>query len=177
VLNLFDRAGITIVAKDRIGALESVIGAFESVAEIKGSDLVDATYVSPFSAGVTFKVIPSSHVTTESGTGLVHCAPAHGMEDYIAFQAHGLVVSDMLCHVDGQGKFTADIASVTGEIDAQSLVGQDILKGGSKAMIKILESSGSLVKMQKIKHKYPYDWKTGEPVIVVYVFYFSFYVN
>lgn len=158
---------LTIVAKERIGALEDVIGSFESVAEITGSDLVGVTYNSPFPDGSQFKVIPSSHVTTESGTGLVHCAPAHGMEDYAAFQALGLIHPELLCHVDGTGQFSQEVASVTGEAIGKSLVGLDILKGGSKAMVKVLEDAGALVKLQKIKHRYPYDWKTGEPIIVM----------
>lgn len=167
VLKLVDREELVIVAKDRIDALEDVIGSFESISQINGSDLVGATYNSPFTAGSQFKIIPSSHVTTESGTGLVHCAPAHGMEDYAAFQALGLLHPDLLCHVDGAGQFSQEVASVTGETVAKSLVGLDILKGGSKAMVKVLEDAGALVKLQKIKHRYPYDWKTGEPIIVM----------
>jgi isoleucyl-tRNA synthetase len=146
-----------------------VLGSFEPIAEITGKDLVGISYESPFAAGAVFKIIPSPHVTIDSGTGLVHCAPAHGMEDYSAFQSLGLDQLDLLCHVDGEGKFTQDVASVTGETIAKSLVGLDILKDGSKAMVKVIEDTGALLKVQKIKHRYPYDWKTGEPVIIMYV--------
>jgi isoleucyl-tRNA synthetase len=114
------------------------------------------------------EIIAASHVTSESGSGLVHCAPAHGAEDYLAFRALGLLQgsTDIICHVDDAGKFSSDVVDVVGEEAAQLLVGQEVLKGGSKAIVGLLESTGSLVKVQKIKHRYPYDWKTGEPIIV-----------
>lgn len=55
--------------------------------------------------------------------------------------------------------------------DASStLVGQEVLSGGSRAVVDILKTLGSLVKVQRIKHRYPYDWKTDKPIIVTYVF-------
>ncbi|KAG1830047.1 tRNA synthetases class I-domain-containing protein [Suillus subalutaceus] len=112
--------------------------------------------------------IAASHVTSESGSGLVHCAPAHGAEDYLAFRALGLLQgpTDIVCHVDDAGKFSPDVAHVVGEEAVQTLVGQEVLKGGNKAIVKLLESTGSLVKVQRIKHRDPYDWKTGEHTIV-----------
>jgi isoleucyl-tRNA synthetase len=140
-----------------------------------GSDLVGATYQSIFAttSPASLKVIPASHVTADSGTGLVHCAPAHGAEDYHAFQAMGLLdaSNEMICHVDGEGKFSASIAGVVGEEAAKTLVGQEVLGGGSKAVVKLLEKKGdALLKVQRIKHRYPYDWKTKQPIIVTYVY-------
>lgn len=162
-----------VVAKDRLVALEHIIGPHEVIAEIKGADLVGAQFRSVFSSihlsgSMSAKIIAASHVTPESGSGLVHCAPAHGAEDYLAFRALGLLQgpTDIICHVDGAGKFSSDVAHVVGEKAAQTLVGQEVLKGGNKAIIKLLESAGSLVTVQRIKHRYPYDWKTGEPIIV-----------
>lgn len=116
------------------------------------------------SGSANAKIIAASHVTSESRSGLVHCAPAHGAEDYLVFRGLGLLQgpTDIICHVDGAGKFSSDVAHVVGEEAAQMLVGQEVLKDGSKAIIKLLESTGSLVKVQRIKHRYPYDWKTGE---------------
>ncbi|KAG2367252.1 hypothetical protein BDR07DRAFT_1373056 [Suillus spraguei] len=116
------------------------------------------------SGSANAKIIAASYVTSESGSGLVHCAPAHGAEDYLVFRGLGLLQgpTDIICHVDGAGKFSSDVAHVVGEEAAQMLVGQEVLKDGSKAIIKLLESTGSLVKVQRIKHRYPYDWKTGE---------------
>lgn len=133
--------------------------------------MVDIQYIPIFSSlslGFTpLKIIAAPHVTSESGTGLVHCSPAHGAEDYQAFLALGLISStnNMVCHVDKEGKFTADVAEVVGEY-AGSLVGQEVLTSGSKAVVDLLRSVGALVKIQRIKHRYPYDWKTNQPIIV-----------
>ncbi|KAG1900331.1 tRNA synthetases class I-domain-containing protein [Suillus fuscotomentosus] len=167
------KEGALVVAKDRLVALEPIIGPHEVIAEIKGADLVGAQFRSVFSpihpsGSMSAKIIAASHVTSESGSGLVHCAPAHGAEDYLAFRALGLLQgpTDIICHVDDAGKFSPGVAHVVGEEAAQALVGQEVLKGGNKAIIRLLESIGSLVRVQKIKHRYPYDWKTGEPIIV-----------
>jgi isoleucyl-tRNA synthetase len=74
----------------------------------------------------------------------------------------------MICHVDGAGKCTPEIADVIGKDAAKELVGKDVLKGGGKAMVELLRGMGEevLYGVEKIKHRYPYDWKTGEPVIV-----------
>jgi isoleucyl-tRNA synthetase len=75
----------------------------------------------------------------------------------------------MLCHVDGSGRFISDVADIVGSAAGQTLIGQEVLKGGSKAVIELLKSTGNLVKVEKIKHRFPYDWRTNEPVIVTWV--------
>ena len=117
------------------------------------------------------KVIPSSHVTGLTGTGLVHCAPAHGEEDYNAFRSLGLLsnAATILCHVDETGAFSPEIANVVGEEEAASLVGKDVLVKGTTAMLKLLmKKERRALKSEKVQHPYPYDWKTNEPVIVTY---------
>lgn len=140
-----------------------------------GSDLVDTLYTPIFSplssASQSMRVIAAPHVTSESGTGLVHCAPAHGAEDYNAFRALGLISStqEMVCHVDGNGRFASDVSDVVGDTAGALLTGQEVLAGGSKAIVDLLRGLGSLVKVKRIKHRYPYDWKTNEPIIVTFV--------
>lgn len=119
------------------------------------------------------RIIPASYVTADSGTGLVHCAPAHGVDDYNAFRNSGLLTScsspmqNMICHVDGSGKFTSEIIDIVGEDAGRALIGEEVLKGGGKAVVDLLSSMGdALLGVQRIKHRYPYDWKTEEPVIV-----------
>ena len=133
-------------------------------------------------------VIVSPHVTPDSGTGLVHCAPAHGAEDYSVMQALGLVSTsatsstastptpspspsnDLICHVNGLGQFTSNVAEVVGEEAASSLVAQDVLGDGSRAIVDLLKRVGALNKIQRFKHRYPYDWKTDKPVITLLVY-------
>lgn len=119
----------------------------------------------------SFEIIHAPHVTPDSGTGLVHLAPAHGSEDYNTFRIQGLLStsnarSTLLCHVDGKGHFTPEVAEVLGAEDATSLVGRDVLYSGSKNMLLLLKKWQRLVGTQKITHKYPYDWRTKKPVIV-----------
>lgn len=104
----------------------------------------------------------------------MHCAPAHGAEDYNAFRSLGLLDPssstslDLICHVDGEGKFSPEIIEVVGEEAGRELVGKEVLKAGGKAVVDLLRTMGDdvLLGVEKIKHRYPYDWKTGEPVIV-----------
>ena len=161
--------GLTIVAEERLDALADILGQYTIVGKTRGIDLAGSQYRSPFAVEARRPIIISNHVTAESGTGLVHCAPAHGAEDYHAFLAldPGSFKSGLLCHVDGEGKFTDDIAEVVGDSAAKELVGQDIMKAGSRSVTKLLEAVGALVKVQRIRHRYPYDWKTGEPVITL----------
>src|SRR5262249_24966159 len=113
-------------------------------------------------------VIHASHVVDTSGTGLVHCAPAHGPEDYSALKSLGLLSSGLICHVDS-GNFSADISQVVGERAAESLVGKPVLGEGGKAMVALLKETGALLKIQRVKQRYPYDWRSKRPVIITYV--------
>jgi isoleucyl-tRNA synthetase len=161
--------GLTVVAEERLDTLADVLGYCTVVGKVQGSDLAGSRYRSPFTVEASHPVISSNHVTAESGTGLVHCAPAHGVEDYHAFLALDPTSfkSGLLCHVDGEGKFTDGIAEVVGNSTAKEVVGQDIMRAGSRSIVKLLEAAGALVKVQRIRHRYPYDWKTGEPVITL----------
>ncbi len=141
---------------------------------IIGSELVDADYEPLFTSApqknAPYRIISASHVTSDSGTGLVHCAPAHGAEDYVAFRSLGLLDTQaqnaLICHVDEQGRFTDSIRDVVGDKVGQDLVGLEVLKAGTSAIINKLKDLGALAKEQPILHRYPYDWKTDEPIIV-----------
>ncbi len=114
------------------------------------------------------KIGPASHVTSDSGTGLVHCAPAHGAEDYHAFRTLNLLTNpnSMVCHVDGEGKFSSGVADVLGSDIAKGVEGKEVLGDGSKAIVDVLKRLDRLVKLKRVKHRYPYDWKTDQPIIV-----------
>ncbi|KAG6887858.1 hypothetical protein C0992_010462 [Termitomyces sp. T32_za158] len=162
---------VGIIAQERVAPLADLLGTVETICEVQGSDLIDIAYIPIFASlaptSTPFKIIPASHVTSESGTGLVHCAPAHGAEDYHAFLALGLVSTskNMVCHVDNEGKFTKEVADVVGE-SAATLTGKEVLNDGSRSIVELLKQVGALLKIQRIKHRYPYDWKTDKPIIV-----------
>lgn len=119
----------------------------------------------------SMKVISASHVTSDSGTGLVHCAPAHGAEDYHAFRTLNLLTNpnSMVCHVDEEGKFSNGVTDVLGLDTSMEVEGKEVLGDGSKAIVDVLKRLDRLVKLKRIKHRYPYDWKTDKPIIVTYV--------
>ncbi|KAI0336726.1 isoleucyl-tRNA synthetase [Cubamyces sp. BRFM 1775] len=185
---------IVIYAADREDALKEIPGLLNPPAvplgELDGADLVGATYRPIFasrpassSSPASLPIIPSSHVTQDSGTGLVHCAPAHGAEDYAVMQALGLIKSsssaevvtsvspataaDLVCHVNGLGQFTEDVAEVVGQEAAERLAGKEVLDQGGREIVALLTENGALRKVQRFKHRYPYDWKTDKPVIVL----------
>ena len=97
-------------------------------------------------------VILGEHVTTETGTGAVHTAPAHGQDDYVVGLQYNLPVD---CPVDGRGVFIDSTEGVAGEF---------IFKANA-TIIGLLESHGTLVKHEPITHSYPHCWRHKTPVI------------
>ena len=75
--------------------------------------------------------------------------------------------TNLVCHVNGLGQFTEDVANVVGEECAAELVAKDILDEGGRAIVGLLTKAGALRKIQRYKHRYPYDWKTDKPVITL----------
>lgn len=73
--------------------------------------------------------------------------------------------ASLLCHVNPKGQFTHDVADVVGSEYAERLAGKDVLNG-NKEMVMLLKDIDKIVKIERIKHRYPYDWKTNEPIIV-----------
>ena len=149
-----------IVAKDLVEQLTDTFGSgLTAKVDIKGSDLAGSTYRHPLATKEeTFDrespiVIGGDYVTTESGTGLVHTAPGHGMEDFGVGQKYGLPV---LCPVDERGNFTAE---------AGSFEGLNVLKNANDEIISALTASNTLLKHEPYAHKYPYDWRTKKPTI------------
>ncbi|EUC61073.1 isoleucine-tRNA ligase [Rhizoctonia solani AG-3 Rhs1AP] len=125
---------------------------------ITGAGLLGTSYKSPFGSD-PYPVLPAKHVTADSGTGLVHTAPAHGPEDYAAWKSTKQK-GEILCPVDNEGKFTDDVGS-----EWTRLIGKEVLGDGNIEVIRILKEQGLLVKKETIRHRYPYDWKTKKPVI------------
>jgi isoleucyl-tRNA synthetase len=106
-------------------------------------------------------------VTDQSGTGLVHSAPAHGHEDYLAFQKAGLLPDKLRCPVNDDGCFTEELADWSE--GGGSLVGKSVLGDGVGAVVDLYSKRGILLAEETIEHRYPLDWKTKEPIIVRYV--------
>ncbi|MEK6686800.1 MAG: isoleucine--tRNA ligase, partial [Pseudomonadota bacterium] len=100
----------------------------------------------------TVKIICGQHVTLEAGTGLVHTAPAHGLDDYFVGQQYGLPNESP---VDGNGKFDANTP----------LVGELSVWKANDIVIDTLKASGHLFCLKKIDHSYPHCWRHKTPII------------
>lgn len=163
-----DTHGFLIVGQSRIPYLQETIG--EGVEIVAGSipveKLLQNTYsgLSQFGTGAANRpIIHADFVSAESGTGLVHCAPGHGMEDYEALQS--LIKASTVsvkAPVDNLGRFD-DTASPE---NPQLLAGQYVFKEGNQTVLQMLQAENLLVHQHSYKHKYPIDWRTKEPVII-----------
>ncbi|EDV24362.1 uncharacterized protein TRIADDRAFT_26821 [Trichoplax adhaerens] len=100
-------------------------------------------------------LLPGIHVTKESGTGLVHTAPAHGIDDYNISRIYELSLD---CAVDKDGLYTEDAGS--------ELEGKYVLGDGNNAALELLRDSGNLLHESDYVHRYPHDWRTKKPVIL-----------
>lgn len=137
-----------------------------------GPALSGTHYTHPFhpptASGHRPLVFVASHVTDQSGTGLVHSAPAHGHDDYLAFQRVGLLPDKLRCPVDDDGCFSEELADWAEDGAARGLIGKSVLGDGVGAVINMYAAQGTLLAEETIEHRYPHDWKTKEPIIVRY---------
>jgi isoleucyl-tRNA synthetase len=97
-------------------------------------------------------VICASHVTTEAGTGLVHTAPAHGLEDFVAGRRYDLPVDNP---VSDDGCFKPDVALFAGLP----------VREADGAVIETLLAHDRLLGRTTLRHSYPHCWRHKTPVI------------
>lgn len=122
------------------------------IKEFKGKELDGIVCSHPFYNKESL-VINGDYVTGETGTGLVHIAPGHGMDDFLVCIKYGI---KPYCPVDEHGKLTEE----TGE-RLSGLFYED----ANLEVLKILTENGHLLKEEDIVHSYPHDWRTHKPVI------------
>eukprot|EP00466_Bigelowiella_natans_P001100 jgi/Bigna1/75108/fgenesh1_pg.32_\ len=145
-----------IVALDLVDTLAGVLELPLHVEGlVRGSELKGCFYHHPFEEDRKCPLLPGEHVTSEDGTGLVHIAPAHGMEDFLVGKSFGLDVKSL---VSADGTFTDKAAK-------GALTGQHIHGGGTDTIKQLLRTKGLLLKERSYCHRYPYDWRTKEPVV------------
>ena len=103
----------------------------------------------------TAPVYLADYATAEDGTGLVHSAPAYGVEDFVSCVAHGMAHADILNPVQGHGRF-ADELPLFG--------GLDIWKANPR-IVAALKDAGRLLAHGTLQHSYPHCWRHKSPVI------------
>lgn len=113
----------------------------------------------PLTTGLS-PILLGDFVTLDQGTGCVHIAPGHGMEDYILVLEHNAKASsgeklEILAPVDNSGRFT-DVV--------KEFAGQHVLKANPK-IVEFLQSNGRLLGHGSLNHSYPHCWRCKNPVI------------
>ncbi len=113
----------------------------------------------PLTTGLS-PILLGDFVTLEQGTGCVHIAPGHGMEDYILVLNHNASASvgeklEILAPVDNGGKFT-DVV--------KEFAGQHVFKANPK-VVEFLQANGRLLGHGSLNHSYPHCWRCKSPVI------------
>lgn len=128
----------------------------------RGSDLGDLAACHPFIDRPS-PILAADYVTTEAGTGLVHTAPGHGLEDYLSGRAHGLEIYSPL---DDEGKYIDD-----GRIPRE-LIGLSVLEASPRetspaniGVLKLTAANGTLLAKEKYLHSYPHCWRSKTPVV------------
>ncbi len=123
----------------------------EILAHTKGAALEHLALQHPFIDRPS-PMICGNHVTTETGTGLVHTAPAHGVDDYVVGQRYHLAVDNP---VGGNGQF----------YENTPLVGGLNVWKANPVVIEALRARGRLLCEAQITHSYPHCWRHKSPII------------
>jgi isoleucyl-tRNA synthetase len=123
---------------------------------VKGAELVGTRYQRLFdylpADGDICRVRAADFVTTEDGTGIVHIAPAYGVDDLALGQEHGLPV---VHGVGLDGYFLPEVTPVAGKF----------FKDADPILIEELRERGLLYRDEIHRHNYPHGWRTGDPLI------------
>nr|XP_019940532.1 PREDICTED: isoleucine--tRNA ligase, mitochondrial isoform X1 [Paralichthys olivaceus] len=156
VVKRADNSQLLLVASERTASIAALLGTeLESVATFTGPQLEGGVCKHPTIPDKDVPLLPANHVTMAKGTGLVHTAPAHGMDDYSVASQFKLSVE---CMVDEDGKFT--------EAAGPELQNLSVMIEGTDKVISMLKECGALVKEEQCVHSYPYDWRTKQPVVI-----------
>ena len=143
-----------LLAKERVNFLAEQFGweNFELGKTVLGKELEYLLCKHPF-LDRTSTLILADYVTLDSGTGLVHTAPGHGVDDFIVGQ--GKYKLGVLSPVDNQGNLTEEAGQFAGQF----------VFDANKNIIAHLDEIGALLKQENITHSYPHDWRSKKPII------------
>ncbi|MEH6469641.1 MAG: isoleucine--tRNA ligase [Halopseudomonas sp.] len=125
--------------------------SYRTVGRCKGQDLEHKLLQHPF-YDKQVPVILGDHVTTDAGTGAVHTAPDHGVEDFVVGQKYAIETLNL---VDGHGIYVSA---------AGRFAGQHVYKVDDE-IVALLREEGRLIKSEKFEHSYAHCWRTKTPLI------------
>jgi isoleucyl-tRNA synthetase len=148
-----------ILASARATAVlgEDYVTRWDNVRTFRGRDLVGKQYKRPldwveYSGGAHEVIVGEDFVSSEEGTGVVHMAPAFGVDDYAAGQRNGLA---FLQPVNLRGEFPAEMP----------LVGGKFVKDADPVILEELKRRGVLWKSALFEHSYPHCWRCDTPLL------------
>ncbi len=154
------RGEVYVVARDLLKATAEKCGWVDAkvIASFTGANLEGAIFRHPFVERDSPGIL-GDHVTLEQGTGAVHTATGHGLEDYFAGQRYNIAT---YCPVDAAGRlFQAEGAGGT---LPDILIGQTVWDANS-TVIDLLRERGALLAQGTIEHSYPHCWRCHKPTI------------
>ncbi|MFZ6724564.1 isoleucine--tRNA ligase [Undibacterium sp. MH2W] len=152
---------LLIIAKDLV---ETSLGKYELegkiIATCLGAALSEIKFKHPLAtldAGYDrySPVYLGDYVTLDSGTGVVHSAPAYGIEDFQSCKAHGMKDDDILAPVMGDGKFASTLPFFAGMTIWEA----------SKPICEKLREAGALFSLKMFDHSYMHCWRHKTPII------------
>ncbi|KAI5582910.1 hypothetical protein BDE02_07G117900 [Populus trichocarpa] len=148
-------------SKIKCGKAENLMDSYELLEKVKGNELVNKKYEPLFNyfsefSDTAFRVVADDYVTDDSGTGIVHCAPAFGEEDYrVCIENKILSKENLIVAVDDDGCFIGKITDFSGRY----------VKDADKDIIEAVKAKGRLVKSGSFMHSYPFCWRSDTPLI------------
>ncbi|GAD81178.1 isoleucine--tRNA ligase [Vibrio ezurae] len=131
---------------DRVG-----VENYRNLGFATGADLELLNFQHPF-YDFTVPAVLGDHVTTESGTGIVHTAPGHGQEDFVVGQKYDLEIANP---VGSNGVYLPD---------TELFAGQHVFKAND-AVVETLKEKGALLHHHAYEHSYPHCWRHKTPII------------
>ena len=130
---------------------EAELSDYQVVATVKGAELEYMKARHPFLDRESLLIV-GEHVTLESGTGCVHTAPGHGVDDFNVCQNYDIPT---VCPVDGDGKLTEEAGQFAGLTTDEA----------NKKIAIYLDETGALFALKKIIHQYPHCWRCKTPIL------------
>jgi isoleucyl-tRNA synthetase len=143
-----------LIAEALLGATQTAtqLGEVEIVGRHKGAELRGLVAQHPLYDRPA-PIVLGEHVVLDQGTGAVHTAPGHGVEDYLVGREHGL---EVISPLNDYGQFTSEAGgALEGQVCDQS----------NGVVIDLLDEAGALLGSGDIEHEYPHCWRCHQPVI------------
>ena len=155
--------GRLLFATSRLPEVEHQLKeALSTIMTIDGEELLGTTYDSPvFDTNSSPRpFLHASFVSETSGSGLVHLAPGHGMDDYELCLKQNIPA---FAPLDDKGCFT----NLAWPEEAGHLIGIEVLGAGNRIILDQLAHRGYILAQHNYEHRYPYDWRSKQPVLII----------